>query len=89
MTQYNFTSTTPAPQAAGPANTLRLTVSGEGGNSSALVTIHPPSQPGDAGTPPQRAPVDLCCVVDISGSMADDAAVPSEQDKPREMTGLR
>ena len=70
-------------------NTLRLTVSGESGNSSVLVTVHPPREPGVDGTPPKRAPVDLCCVIDISGSMDDDAAVPSEQDKPLEVTGLR
>jgi hypothetical protein len=88
MTQFS-TTTTPAPQASGPVNTLRLTVSAEAGNSSVLATVYPPSEPGASGTPPNRAPVDLCCVIDVSGSMDDDAAVPSEADKPLEVTGLR
>jgi hypothetical protein len=87
MTQFS-TTTTPAPQASGPVNALRLSVSAAAGNSSVLATIHPPSEPAN-GTPPNRAPVDLCCVVDVSGSMDDDAAVPSEADKPLEVTGLR
>lgn len=88
MTQLQTSNTSTAPQASGPANTLRLTVSADAGNSSLLATIHPPSQPGSDGTPEKRAPVDLCCVIDVSGSMDDDAAVPSEQDKPLEVTGL-
>jgi hypothetical protein len=88
MTQFSST-TTPAPQASGPTNTLRLSVSPKAGNSSILTTIYPPSEPGASGTPPNRAPVDLCCVIDVSGSMNDDAAVPSEADKPKEVTGLR
>jgi len=70
-------------------NALRLSVSAEAGSSSVLATIHPPSEPGANETPPNRAPVDLCCVIDVSGSMDDDAAVPSEADKPMEVTGLR
>lgn len=80
--------TAPAPQAAGPANTLRLGLSTEAGGSSIYATILPPTQPGVDGTPAKRAPVDLCCVIDVSGSMDDNAAVPSEQDKPLEVTGL-
>jgi hypothetical protein len=76
-----------APQAAGPEQTFRLTVA-DSGNLTFLATVHPPSEPGVAGTPQTRAPVDLCCVIDVSGSMDDDAAVPSEQDKPMEVTGL-
>lgn len=87
MTQLQ-SSTSAAPQASGPINTLRLAVSGEAGNSTIFVTITPPNQPGADGTPEKRAPVDLCCVIDVSGSMDDDAAVPSETDKPLEVTGL-
>ena len=76
------------PQAAAPETTFKLSVSTEAGNSSLLVTVDPPVAPGANGTPAERAPVDLCCVIDVSGSMNDDAAVPSEQDKPVEVTGL-
>lgn len=76
-----------APQAAGPAQRFSLTVA-DSGNSTFLATIHPPSEPGVDRTPQDRAPVDLCCVIDVSGSMQDDAAVPSDQDKPMEVTGL-
>ncbi|PVF96238.1 hypothetical protein CPB86DRAFT_787124 [Serendipita vermifera] len=83
MTQLNNTQ-----QVSGPASNLRLTLSADAGNSSLLATVHGPAEPGSDGTPPKRAPVDLCCVIDVSGSMDDDAAVPSEQDKPLEVTGL-
>ena len=80
--------TSPAPQAAGPVPTLSLSLSTDAGGSSIYATVLPPVQPGADGTPPKRAPVDLCCVIDVSGSMDDNAAVPSEQDKPLEVTGL-
>lgn len=80
--------TGPAPQAAGPENTLRLGLSTQAGSSSVYVSVLAPSEPGADGTPTRRAPVDLCCVIDVSGSMDDNAAVPSEQDKPLEQTGL-
>jgi hypothetical protein len=75
-------------QVSGPASNLRLSLSAEAGSSSILATVYPPAEPGADGTPPKRAPVDLCCVIDVSGSMDDDAAVPSEADKPLEVTGL-
>ncbi|KAG8753136.1 negative regulator of the PHO system [Serendipita sp. 396] len=83
-----MTQTTAAPQAAGPETTLRLFASSATGPNSILVTVIPPAAPGANGTPGKRAPVDLCCVIDVSGSMDDDAAVPSEKDKPVEVTGL-
>jgi hypothetical protein len=80
--------THPAPQAADPVTTLRLGLSSDAGGSSIYATVLPPVHPGADGTPSKRAPVDLCCVIDVSGSMDDNAAVPSEQDKPLEVTGL-
>lgn len=45
--------------------------------SEVLVTITPPTGPRGA----HRLPVDVCCVIDISGSMGDSATVQNEQGK--------
>ncbi|KAH7340290.1 hint-domain-containing protein [Rhizoctonia solani] len=54
-----------------------------------LVSLVPPAGPKPAGEKKtgRRAPVDLCLVIDVSGSMDTEAPVPGEQDK-NETTGL-
>lgn len=51
----------------------RCDVDGKG-DSTFAVTVHPPN----AG---ERVPVDVCCVIDISGSMADDCKYQSPEDE--------
>lgn len=48
-----------------------------------LVTLTPPNTPRDQ----KRAPLDICCVIDVSGSMGSDAPVPGEAGAA-ESTGL-
>ncbi|KAF3936329.1 hypothetical protein ABW19_dt0209505 [Dactylella cylindrospora] len=68
--------------------TLKLDVT-EHGLNNFLVTVMPPREPekeekGDS----KRAPLDLCCVIDVSGSMEESAPAQSEDGKSKEDTGL-
>jgi hypothetical protein len=56
-------------------------------NSNALIVcVNPPKGPKHSL---RRASCDVVLVIDVSGSMADDAPVPGVEDgKPRESTGL-
>lgn len=70
----SHTDTPPAYDAAGSGNTpssavsLSASVNGPDDNHL-LITITPPQQPLNPGTekPGKRAPVDICCVIDVSG----------------------
>jgi len=53
----------------------------KGGTAEVLVSLIPEKQG-------QRRPVDLCCVIDISGSMSSEAAVPTENAGKVERHGL-
>ncbi|KAF3166205.1 hypothetical protein TWF788_000577 [Orbilia oligospora] len=74
----------PYEEAAG----IKLDIS-EHGSNNFLVSVIPPHQPektdkGDF----KRAPLDLCCVIDVSGSMEESAPAQSEDGKTKEDTGL-
>lgn len=64
----------------------------EHGACNFLVTVTPPREPPKperAKNGFKRAPVDLCCVIDVSGSMEEDAPAPAESaGKAKEETGL-
>jgi Mg-chelatase subunit ChlD len=77
--------------AAGSA-ALALTLSADLHENHVLVSVHPPSKPQrtsekDAG---KRAPLDICCVIDVSGSMSTEALMPADPTTgaPAESTGL-
>jgi hypothetical protein len=73
---------------------LTVSLSANPTTGRVLITLTPPESPagagvgaGSAGTQGKRAPLDICCVVDVSGSMGVNADVPQLGVHP-EMTGL-
>ncbi|EPS40220.1 hypothetical protein H072_6003 [Dactylellina haptotyla CBS 200.50] len=67
---------------------VKLDVS-EHGSNNFLVTIVPPRAPEKVKEGSfKRAPLDLCCVIDVSGSMEESAPAQSEDGKTKEDTGL-
>ena len=51
-------------------------------NDRVLVTLTPPDKPEDSGADDigKRTPIDICCVLDVSGSMAARAKLKSDSD---------
>lgn len=68
-----------------------LTISADVEAKQVLVTITPPKNPVDKlGQGSKRAPLDICCVIDVSGSMGSAAPIPADPttNSPAESTGL-
>jgi len=80
----------PAYEASSSGQNLSFGVSlHEGVGKSLLVTITPPREPvAQEKQPGRRAPLDLCLVIDVSGSMGTDAPAATEDGKSKESMGL-
>ncbi|CAE6467052.1 unnamed protein product [Rhizoctonia solani] len=79
----------PAYNATTQSGDLDIALVAQPSTQELLVSLIPPSEPKPAGEKKtsHRAPVDLCLVIDVSGSMDTEAPVPGQQDK-NETTGL-
>ena len=72
-------------------DTVTISLSSDHETKGVLITLTPPSKPAisekNAG---RRAPLDICCVIDVSGSMSSGAPIPADPatGKPAESNGL-
>jgi hypothetical protein len=82
------TAASTAPDANGPS--LALSVNPD--TKQALLSITPPDKPQSKSSKEhgKRPPLDICCVIDVSGSMAQEAPIPADPTTgaPAESTGL-
>src|ERR1700731_2241208 len=81
-----------APAASKLSDSVSLALSADEESKQVLITVTPPSKPGplSAKQPVKRAPLDICCVIDVSGSMGSEAPIPADPTTgaPAESTGL-
>ena len=64
---------------SGP-DTLSLSLSADVEAKQVLVSVFPPAKPqpqSEKGTA-KRASLDICCVIDVSGSMSSEAIIPAD-----------
>ena len=83
----SFTSSTTA-VAPELDSSLSLVLSADPDAKQLLVSVTPPDKPqGKLG---KRPPIDICCVIDVSGSMGTEAPIPADPTTgaPAESTGL-
>lgn len=59
------------------SGTLSLAMTSGADGRQVLVEVVPPSTP-DASSGGKRAHVDICCVIDISGSMSQTVMIPAD-----------
>ena len=71
---------------------LSIFLSSDPVDKSILITVTPPSHPATSSEKSfgRRAPLDICCVIDVSGSMSREASIPADPatGKPAESNGL-
>jgi hypothetical protein len=69
--------------------TLAVSLSSDPESKAVLITVTPPPTLGKSSVG-RRAPLDICCVIDVSGSMSSKASIPADPatGKPAESNGL-
>lgn len=71
---------------------LSVSLSSDPVDKTVLITVTPPPRPAASSEKSvgRRAPLDICCVIDVSGSMNDEASIPADPTtgKPAESNGL-
>src|SRR5947208_972125 len=69
-----------------------LSLSADHDDKQLLITVRPPSKPEHIANKDarKRASMDICCVIDVSGSMSSEALIPADPatNAPSESTGL-
>lgn len=74
-----------SPPPAYEAESLTLSLTPDRQTNKLLITLTPPAVPPNVTH--TRAPLDICCVIDVSGSMDSEAPAPGDAGS-RESTGL-
>jgi hypothetical protein len=82
----------PTPQPPITNETLSVTLSSDPVDKTVLVTVTPPPHPAASSEKSvgRHTPLDIFCVVDVSGSMNSEASIPADPaaGKPAESNGL-
>lgn len=75
----------PIPKTTNTDPSVVVSISSHPYTNDVLVTLTPPSIPVE-----KRAPLDICCVIDVSGSMGSEAPIPGDpaHGNEAESTGL-
>jgi hypothetical protein len=88
----SLASSTTAASTAPDSDSPSITLSADPDAKQVLISITPPDKPQgkqakDSG---KRPPLDICCVIDVSGSMGTEAPIPADPTTgaPAESTGL-
>jgi hypothetical protein len=67
------------PMSVEPSNSLvDISLSANPQSHRLLISLIPPKQPTRLVNDSKRAPLDICCVIDVSESMSSDAPIPGD-----------
>ncbi|KAK2746077.1 hypothetical protein FQN57_003417 [Myotisia sp. PD_48] len=80
-----LTPTTPTDETSDASPEASITFHQVPQKNSMVVSVHPPDEPTDKTL---RNPCDIVLVIDVSGSMGDDASLPTEDNSEWERNGL-
>jgi hypothetical protein len=61
-------------------SSVAISLSADPDSQKVLINLIPPKQPTNSidDSPAHRAPLDICCVIDVSGSMGSEAPIPGD-----------
>src|ERR1700722_19992327 len=75
-----LTSTSIATTTESTNSPVAISISAHHQSGKVLINLTPPKQPTSSinGSSERRAPLDVCCVIDVSGSMGSEAPIPGD-----------